>query len=156
MSDLARLLPYAREPVPGVVSAGQPGEAAWRSVAEAGIGTVVDIRESWESRGHDEPAAVEAAGLEYVHIPFGHGHIPAATFERVRAVMRESGRPVLVHCASGNRVGAALIPWWILDEGMTEDEALQAAVSAGLGSRALAITALEHARRMRSEEEAAA
>jgi uncharacterized protein (TIGR01244 family) len=157
MSELARAVPYAREPRPGVISAGQPGPGAWRAVAAAGIATVLDIREDREPRGHDEPAAVEAAGLRYINIPFGHGRIPAAAFERVRAVMREAGdEPILVHCASGNRVGAALIPWWILDRGLTEDEAIQAAIDAGLASRGLAIAALEHVRRMRSEEEAAA
>jgi uncharacterized protein (TIGR01244 family) len=157
MSELARVVPYAREPRPGVISAGQPGPGAWAAVAETGIETVLDIREDWEPRGHDEPAAVEAAGLRYVNVPFGHGRIPAATFERVREVMREAGDgPILVHCASGNRVGAALIPWWILDGGLTEDEAIEAAVAAGLASRELAIAALEHARLMSGEEEAAA
>ena len=123
-------------------------------MAEAGIGTVLDIREGWEPRGHDEPAAVEAAGLRYVNVPFGHGRIPAATFERVREVMREAGeRPILVHCASGNRVGAALLPWWILDQGLSEEEGIRAALEAGLGSRPLAMMALDYARRMRNEQE---
>lgn len=150
----AAVLPYGREPRPGVISAGQPRGHEWPAVAAAGVRTVVDIRESWEPRGHAEAEAVEAAGLRYVHIPFGHGHIPDTTFDRVRAVMRENGgTPVVVHCASGNRVGAALLPWWILDEGMSEDEAVQAAVSAGLASRGLAVTALDYARRKALEEE---
>ncbi len=118
---------------------------------------MLDIRERWEPRGHDEAKAVVAAGLRYENVPFGHGHVPAATFERVRELMREnSGAPIVVHCASGNRVGAALIPWWILDEGLSEDEALQAAVAAGLASRGLAVVALEYARRVGKEKEVAA
>lgn len=153
----ASLVPFGREPWPGVIAAGQPRSSDWARLAEAGVATVVDIRESWEPRGHDEAAAVEAAGLRYVRIPFGHGHIPDATFDRVREVMREQDdAPVVVHCASGNRVGAALLPWWILEHGLDEDTALQTAVRAGLASRALAVTALDYARRKTREREAVA
>ncbi len=71
--------------------------------------------------------------------------------------MRErGGAPLVVHCASGNRVGAALFPWWVLDEGLSEDEALQAAGKAGLASRALAVAALDYVRRTKASQEAAA
>lgn len=154
--EIAALLPNGRAPWPGVVSAGQPRGPEWSRLAESGVRTVVDIRERWEPRGHDEEAMVTAAGLRYIAIPFGHGHIPDATFDRVREVLRERGDgPVVVHCASGNRVGAALLPWWVLEEGLSEDEALQAAVKAGLASRSLAIRALHYARRKANEQEAA-
>lgn len=156
---VAALLPGGRAPWPGVVSAGQPWGQEWARLADAGVETVVDIRESWEPRGHDEERMVREAGLRYIRIPFGHGHIPDDTFDRVREVMREAGEseaPVVVHCASGNRVGAALLPWWALDQGLSEDEALQAAVRAGLASRSLAITALDYVRRMTTKQEAVA
>ncbi len=150
-------LPNAREPWPGVISAGQPMARQWAGLRAAGIAAVVDIREDWEPRGHDEAGAVERAGLRYVRVPFGHGPIRDETFARVREVMRAArSEPVVVHCASGNRVGAALIPWWILDEGLTEEQALGAAVKAGLSSRPLAMMALDYARRVRKEREAAA
>ena len=153
----ARALPYAAHPTPGVVSAGQPRGSQWAALPAAGVRTVVDLREAWEPRGHDEAAAVREAGLRYVGVPFGHGPIGDATFDRVREVMREaSSHPVVVHCASGNRVGAALIPWWILDEGLSEDAAIQAAVDAGLASRALAMMALDYVRRKKDEQEVAA
>lgn len=153
----ATLVPMGREPWPGVITAGQPRGPEWDRLAEAGVRTVVDIREAWEPRGHDEEAMVAAAGLRYVHIPFGHGRIADETFDRVRATMRDRGdAPVVVHCASGNRVGGALIPWWVLDEGMSEEEALQAAVNAGLASRALAVEAFDYVRRQTAEREEAA
>ncbi len=150
-------LPNASEPWPGVVSAGQPHAGQWAGLREDGITAVVDLREEWEPRGHEEAGAVEAAGLCYLAVPFGHGPIRDETFERVREVMRDTrGAPVVVHCASGNRVGAALLPWWILDEGLTEEQALGAAVKAGLRSRGLAMIALDYARRIQEEREAAA
>lgn len=156
-SRAALSLPNASEPWPGVITAGQPRASQWAELREDGVRTVVDLREPWEPRGHDEAAAVAAAGLRYVTVPFGHGPILDETFARVRQVMRDSGsETMVVHCASGNRVGAALIPWWILDQGMTEEQALGAAVKAGLSSRALALLALDYARRVQREREAAA
>lgn len=147
-------LPYAAQPTPGVFSAGQPRASQWSGLLDGGVKTVVDIRAGWEPRGHDEAAAVRAAGLRYVHVPFGHGPISDATFDRVREVMREAAEaPVVVHCASGNRVGAALLPWWILDQGLSEEEGIRAALEAGLGSRPLAMMALDYVRRMRNEQE---
>lgn len=146
-------LPIVAEAWPGIVSAGQPRATQWADVREAGFETVVDIREGWEPRGHDEPAAVAAAGLRYVSVEFGHGRIADETFDRIRALVRERGEaPLFVHCASGNRVGAALIPALMLDEGATEREALEAAVRAGLASRELARVALDYVSRKRSEE----
>lgn len=153
----AALVPMGREPWPGVITAGQPRGPEWARLAEAGVQTVVDIREAWEPRGHDEEAMVAAAGLRYVHIPLGNGRIADETFERVRAAMRDrEDAPVVVHCASGNRVGGALIPWWVLDEGLSEEEALQAAVNAGLASRSLAVEAFDYVRRQTAEREEAA
>jgi uncharacterized protein (TIGR01244 family) len=156
-TDIASLVPMGREPWPGVISAGQPRGHEWQALAEAGVETVVDIREAWEPRGHDEAAAVEAAGLRYVHIPLGNRRIEDETFARIREVVRERGdAPIVVHCASGNRVGGALLPYWLLDEGLGEEEALQTAVKAGLASRPLAGVAVDYARRQTRAREAAA
>ena len=155
MARRAVRLPIVGEAWPGVVSAGQPTSGQWQDVRDAGFGTVVDLREAWEPRGHDERPAVEAAGLRYVNVEFGHGPIADETFDRVRALVRERGdAPLFVHCATGNRVGAALIPALMLDEGATEREALEGAVRAGLASRELAAVAMDYVRRKRNEEDA--
>ena len=145
-------LPIIGEAWKGIVSAGQPREDQWRAVREAGFGTVVDLREEWEPRGHDEARAVEAAGLRYERLEVGHGPVADEVFDRMREIVRERGEaPLFIHCVSGNRVGGALIPALMLDEGATEREALEAAVRAGLSSRDLAAMALDYVRR-KSEE----
>lgn len=97
-TEPAALVSLGREAWPGVITAGQP-------------------------RGHDGEAMVAAAGLRYVHVLLGKGRIADGTFERVRAAMRDRGdAPVVVDRASGNRVGGALIPWWVPDEGLSEEE----------------------------------
>ena len=54
---------------------------------------------------------------------------------------------MLVHCGSGNRVGAALIPHLILDHGMEEEDAMGQAMRVGLRSAELMEWGLDYARR---------
>jgi protein tyrosine phosphatase (PTP) superfamily phosphohydrolase (DUF442 family) len=152
-SDLLRALlstiPYAALPVDGVLTAGQPGPAAWQALAAAGVRTVVDLRAPEEPRGHDEPKAVRAAGLRYVLLPVVQPLLSDAHFDRIRELMRaESGGGVMVHCATSNRVGGMLLPYFMLDLGMRVEEAVAAAQRAGLRSPELATIALDYARRI--------
>jgi protein tyrosine phosphatase (PTP) superfamily phosphohydrolase (DUF442 family) len=149
-------LPIAGEVCPGVVSAGQPRAEQWSEVREAGFGTVVDMRDRREPRDHDEAAAVRAAGMRYEHLPVGHGPVPDAVFERLQGLVRERGdEGLFVHCASGNRSAGALIPALMLEEGATEQEALEAAVEGGLRSRELAAMAFDYVGRTSRKAEAA-
>ncbi len=87
--------------------------------------------------------------MEYVVLPVG-GEVPDASFDAVRALLDDSARrPVLVHCASANRVGALLLPVLMLDRGMERDEALETAMQVGLRSEALARQALDYVERRR-------
>jgi protein tyrosine phosphatase (PTP) superfamily phosphohydrolase (DUF442 family) len=85
------------------------------------------------------------ARMEYLNIPVGHEEIDDETFEWFRGLMKDSERrPVLVHCSSANRVGALLIPYLILDEGKTPEEAVKMATEVGLESDELKQAALEY------------
>ena len=65
----------------------------------------------------------------------GAGSLDDATLERILAVLRGAGdRTVFFHCGSGNRVGGALIPYFILDQGMEEEDAVDQAMRVGLRS----------------------
>ena len=56
-------------------------------------------------------------------------------FDRFRRVMKRVPRTgVLVHCHSGNRVGAVMIPWLVLDRGWDLERAV-AAAKAGVSTR---------------------
>ena len=142
---LPAALPNAGEPVPGVVTAGQPTAAQLEELARAGVAIVADLRGAGEDRGFDEPAAVARLGLEYRSIPVDGGSIGAPEFEAVRSLLRARGtRPVLVHCKSANRVGAALIPWLVLDLHRSPDDALAIARRVGLRSDEMARAAFAH------------
>jgi len=72
-----------------------------------GFKTIIDLRTPEEGTA-EEKTAVEAAGMRYVNLPVSKGR---PSDEQVRAladILQDSGQaPVLVHCASGNRVGTA-------------------------------------------------
>ena len=98
-----------------------------------------------------EPDAVAALGMEYVCIPVGHSRGDNATLAKIRAVIQSCAgkRKLFYHCASGNRSAAALIPYLILDEGMEEQDAVDAAMRLGLRSAELMEWAVEYARKTR-------
>ena len=146
-------LANACEPLPGIVTGGQPTAEHLAALKRAGCDVVLDLREPMEPRPYRAPDAVRAAGLEYVNIPFGQGKIGDATFEAALRTMRElSGRKrVLVHCSSGSRVGAALIPYLMLDKGMSEEDAVNEGVRIGMRSAALLEQALEYVRQNRAK-----
>ena len=146
-SSLPAALANGHMPVDGIVTAGQPRADQFATLAAAGIGTVIDIRAPAELRGFDEAAAVRAAGMEYHNIPVVAGSLTSAEFDQVRALLRAPAkRPVLFHCASANRVGALLLPYLVLDEGRSPDDALQVAHDVGLRSDELAHIAFDYIR----------
>ena len=138
-------LPNASTPLPGVITAGQPTAQQFEQLARGGVAIVVDLRAASEDRGFDEPGAAARLALEYHHIPVVGGAIGPREFEAVRALLRGRGaRPVLVHCKSANRVGAALIPYLVLDEHRSQEDALQIARQVGLRSDDMARAAVAH------------
>lgn len=150
IEEIAPGLENAGSPLEDVATAGQPEEQHFERLAEAGYRTVVDLRAAEEDRGLVETEVVSRAGMEYVNIPVGHETIDDETFERFRDLMKDpERRPVLMHCSSANRVGALLIPFLILDEGKTPEEAEEMAYEVGLKSDDLKEAALGYARERR-------
>ena len=144
-------LPNAGCPLDGVATAGQPNEAQLTALAAAGYRVVLALRAPEELRGFDEPAAVQRSGMEYVALPVTADRLNDALFEQFRALLRNpEKRPMLVHCASANRVGALLLPYLILDEKVPEEQAIEAAARVGLRSAELAQKALEYTGRQRA------
>ena len=141
-------VPYGTCPLPGIGAAGQPAASDWTDLAAAGVRTVVDLRAPNEPRGHDEPDAVRAAGMAYVAIPVTQMTLHDEQFDAVRTLLRDpSRRPIVVHCASSNRVGALLLPYFVLDEQQPLDKAIELAIDAGLRSQELATLAVDYVRR---------
>jgi protein tyrosine phosphatase (PTP) superfamily phosphohydrolase (DUF442 family) len=151
MSDLLDAITgvaNACEPVPGLVTGGQPHSGHLAALRQAGCALVLDCRDPMEPRPVREPEDVVRAGIEYVCIPVGHGRGDDETLRRIRELMQANvgQRNVFYHCASGNRCGATLIPYLMLDQGFTEEEAVNAAMRMGTRSTELIEWALDYAR----------
>jgi uncharacterized protein (TIGR01244 family) len=148
LEAFAKSLPYGACPRDEIATAGQPTAAQLADAAREGIKTIIDLRAANEPRGYDEAAAVEAAGMEYVLIPVTPVSLNDAAFDKFLALMRDATRrPVLVHCASANRVGGLLLPYFLLDEKLSEPAALKLAQQVGLRSPEYAQMAVDYARR---------
>jgi protein tyrosine phosphatase (PTP) superfamily phosphohydrolase (DUF442 family) len=134
--------------LPNVITGGQPNAEQLRALKAAGGSIVLDIRDPMEPRLVDEPTLVRQLGMEYVNIPVLAGSLDDSTLERILAVLRRAGdRTVYFHCGSGNRVGGALIPYFMLDQDMEEQDAVDQAMRVGLRSAEIMEWGLEYARR---------
>lgn len=121
-------------PVDGVTTSGQPDEAAFRVFAERGYAAVIDLRAKGENRGLDEPAVVEALGMDYISLPVkGLDGISFANAKVLNRLINSYSEPVLVHCGSSNRVGALLALQTYSDTGDAE-LALETGKAGGLAS----------------------
>ncbi len=123
----------AVEPVDGITAAGQPDEAALKVFADQGYTTVIDLRTADEDRGMDEPAVIEALGMDYVHLPIGRDEITFDSAKTLDDLIKDAEGPVLVHCGSSNRVGALLALRRSL-AGADDETALAYGLDGGLSS----------------------
>ncbi len=122
----------AVEAVDGVTSAGQPTGEALQVFSDSGYVAVIDLRGEREDRGIDERAAVEALGMDYVALPIpGREDINFENAARLDALLEEYDGPVLVHCGSGNRVGALLALRESLN-GASDEDALELGREGGM------------------------
>ncbi len=125
----------ARVPMEGVLSGGQPTPEQIEAAARGGFRTVINLRTEREPGFEWERERVEAFGMRYVQIPVaGADGLTRENVERIDAALTEALEegPVLLHCGSGNRIGAilALRAAWL--EGADADQALKYGLSSGL------------------------
>jgi uncharacterized protein (TIGR01244 family) len=114
------------------IASGQPDAAMLQAIAAAGFSTVVDMRSAKEDRGFDEQKEIERLGMAYVLLPIGSAaDITLDNAAVLDQILAENQGPVLLHCASGNRVGAL----YALREtmyGASNDDALAVGKAAGM------------------------
>ena len=148
LAAIVRHMPYGSCPLPDVAGAGQLAPPHITEAARAGVRTIIDLRAANEPRGFDEAKAVRAEGMEYVLIPVTPETLDDAVYDRFLAVLRDPAkRPVIVKCATANRVGALLLPYLLLDEKLPEPRALEEAQRIGLRNPQYAAMGVDYARR---------
>jgi protein tyrosine phosphatase (PTP) superfamily phosphohydrolase (DUF442 family) len=129
------------------VTGGQPTSQQLADLQQAGCEVILDCRDPMEPRPLSEADEVRRAGMEYIVIPVGHTRGEDETLRRIREVLvaNVGKRKMLYHCASGNRVGATLIPYLMLDQQFSEDDAVTTAMRSGARNAELIEWAVEFA-----------
>ncbi len=131
----------AKQPFPGILTGGQPTDEQLMLAAKAGIKTVINLRSEREMSGLNEVGKVTLLKMNYLSIPVdGAAGVSEKNSQRLaEALSNPELYPVMVHCASGNRVGAL----FALDAnkrlGLSKDEALAVGKRAGLTSLELLV-----------------
>ncbi len=130
-------LKNAYMPEEGVLFGGQPTSDQLRQLAAAGF-EVINLRMPSEDHGFDESALARELGLVYHSIPVGSETLTeAGTFQTFLDRFESRQGPVVVHCASGNRVGAMYYAYLVERGGLSREQALKVARDNGLSSESL-------------------
>jgi uncharacterized protein (TIGR01244 family) len=126
-------IPNYRVIRPGLAFAGQPAPEALKRLGDMGFRTVVNLRTEQEGAA-EEGHVVRALGLDYVWVPVTSGTFSLEDVASVERVLDDpDAAPVLLHCASSNRVAAV---WAVVQtrDGRTLEEAETASRAVGLHS----------------------
>jgi len=128
-------LPNFQVPLDSVLTGGQPTFDQIIQAAETGFKAVVNLRTDKEL---PDPAQeltwVEGAGMKYFHIPISvpEGLTPQKTKVFADVLSKQENYPLIIHCKSGERVGAMFtLKAFHIDE-MEIEEALLIGGRAGL------------------------
>lgn len=116
-----------------VYLAGQPSADDFAVAKKDGIKTVINLRTPGEMR-FDEKGVLKGLGLEYHYLPFAAPDtLKDEIFEKSLKVLGDKKKhPVLLHCASANRVGAIWLVHRVLTDKVPFDKALKEAKEVGL------------------------
>lgn len=127
------------QPLSARVAAGGPPTAEQiAAMPSQGYATIINLRTDSEPGVDAEAKAAERAGLHYVRIPVSGSTLDLATASAVRQALRDApDGDILLHCGSGNRVGAVWGLIQALDAGVSEDEAVETAYQSGMRSASL-------------------
>ena len=119
-------------PQENLIVGGQPTADDLRMMKLMGISQVINLRPSTEPIDFDEVSLLKELGMQYHLIPV----TTITTFTKAAALrlteILKLHEPTLLHCASGNRVGAliALKGFWC--NALTAQESLEQGLQAGL------------------------
>ena len=131
--------PKARAPFADLLSGGQPSLEQLERMAQEGYRTVINLRSPGEPEElAGEAEHVAALGMKYLSIPIASGD--DLTVENARrladTLALPDALPAVVHCRSGNRVGALFALKALELDGADAEQAFEVGRSAGLTSLA--------------------
>jgi uncharacterized protein (TIGR01244 family) len=127
-------IPNALIPKTDILTGGQPTPQQLEQAKQAGYRTIVNLRPPTEMSEWNEEDKARQLGFNYVSIPVaGSSGLTMQNAEKLHAVLENPANyPLIVHCASGNRVGALFALHAAHYEGKTIEEAIRWGKTAGL------------------------
>ena len=113
---------------------GQPSADDLAKFKQAGGKTVVNLRDEAENTKFNETSVLAGLGIDYHNPGFRNADaLSDPIFRRVRDLLANGNNaPLLLHCASGNRVGAIWMAHRVLDHGVPYEQALEEAKAVGM------------------------
>lgn len=116
----------------GVVGGGIPAPEALAEAAARGIKAVIDLRSPEEGTAEEEKMVLEK-GMSYFNVPVTPENLDVDRVNRVALILEDpSNRPALIHCSTGNRVGAIWALYAFYNKEMDPAAALGEGIRAGL------------------------
>ena len=111
---------------------GQPQKMDLLTFREAGITRIINLRPVSEWVGWDQAAMATELQLQYLCIPVATSK--DLDREHVNALIQaiEGDDPVLIYCATGNRVGALLALAAAWEMGYSPEQAFELGLAAGM------------------------
>lgn len=122
-------------PSVNVFASGQPSQEQLQLLANSGVKHIINLRPSSE-QDWDEAAYVASLGMEYHNIPVaGAAGVTSENAKQLNDLLASlNGQPLLVHCASSNRIGALRALTASETNGAALESAIATGKSWGLGS----------------------
>jgi uncharacterized protein (TIGR01244 family) len=128
--DISKLHTYG-----GIFLASQPAAADFDEAKKDGVKTVINLRHPEENKDFDEAQVIADIGLAYHNTAWKDPEeFTDEIVDELRNLLSTAERPILLHCASANRVGAVWLVYRALDDDLPIDEALAEAKAVGLKS----------------------
>lgn len=126
---------HLRQAAPQRYVSPQPSDSQFEALAEAGVGHIINLRPRSEQDDFDEAERVRSLGMQYHHLAVaGKADISFANARKLDTLLQQVGEaPTLLHCATGNRVGA-LIALRASLQGAALEEAVAQGQAWGLSS----------------------
>jgi uncharacterized protein (TIGR01244 family) len=121
-----------------VACGGTTTPEAIAEIGRLGFKSVINLRLAGEEGAlvEEEGAAVRAAGMHYVHLPFNmRTPDPNLIDDFIAAVGAPANAPAYVHCAAGGRAAALWMIKRVKADGWSEARALEEATALGLNDR---------------------
>lgn len=121
-----------------IACGGSTRPEAIQEIRKMGFKSVINLRLASEegAQVEEEGAAVKAAGMNYVHLPFNaQAPDPNLIDNFIAAVTLPANQPAYVHCAAGGRAASLWMVKRVLADHWDEARALAEANALGLNDR---------------------